>query len=209
METRILAEYPKSPDEVAELAAQLERGCLLVGPTDTIWGLFASSGHLEKLRDLKKRESEKPFILFPGEPEDLERFVTLPSGSRRDQLFSLWRPTLTLIFPSRPEGPLPPLGYPTIGIRFPGLPALRALGSLLSRAGSGLFCTSANHSGAEVVKTANEAIKIFQGKVDIICSVEIPARGIPSTVVDLTRGVRLLRGTLSDTEQDQLCRVLI
>jgi L-threonylcarbamoyladenylate synthase len=79
----------------------------------------------------------------------------------------------------------------TIGVRVPDHIWLRGL---VDAAGFPLTATSANLSGEGETSDPHEALRIFQGKVDLLVDGGITAGGRPSTVLDLSvRPPRVLR----------------
>ncbi|TMI51300.1 hypothetical protein E6H20_04005 [Candidatus Bathyarchaeota archaeon] len=78
-----------------------------------------------------------------------------------------------------------------VGLR---IPDRRDTLDLISKAGGSLLGTSANISGNLSLRTAEDAFKVFEGKVDIVLNGGITSTRPESTVVKQTRsGVQVLR----------------
>ena len=84
-------------------------------------------------------------------------------------------------------------GQPTVAVRMPNHPELRAL---LRKTGP-LAATSANRSGGPDTHTAQDVLAQLDGRIPLILSDDDnpPARSKPSTIVDLTSraGPQILR----------------
>ncbi len=78
-----------------------------------------------------------------------------------------------------------------VGLRIPGRPDTL---NLILRAGGALVGTSANISGDLSLRNAEDALKVFGGKVDIILNGGVTSAGVESTVVKQTKsGIQVLR----------------
>ena len=190
MKTRIVKVDPGhiEPDRIEEISEVLKEGGLIVYPTDTFYGLgancFLEKG-VHKIYELKRREAAKPLLLVVSNLDMLKEVVAdiPPIFSRLSAEF--WPGPLTMIFPASPKLPKALLGETqTIGVR---LPEFAWLTALVERAGFPITATSANPAGGSDIDLAEEAIRTFTGKVDLIVDAGKTAGGRPSTVLDLTR----------------------
>jgi L-threonylcarbamoyladenylate synthase len=86
-----------------------------------------------------------------------------------------------------------------IGLRIPGR---RDTLDLISKSGLSLLGTSANISGNPSPNKAEDALKVFDGKVDIVLDGGFTSTGVESTVVRKTKdGIQVLReGVISRGE---------
>jgi L-threonylcarbamoyladenylate synthase len=181
-------------DEVRAAVEAIERGDLLVFPTDTVYGLAARPDAPEATRRLfeaKRRPRELELPVLVSSAEDVFRIAVVSEGSRR-LMERLWPGALTIVLPRAEAAAGWDLGGSpaTVGVR---MPAHEMALSLLRRSGP-LAVTSANLSGAPTPATCEDVREVFGDLVAVyLCSGE-PLEGAPSTVVDLTgSGARVLR----------------
>jgi len=160
-----------SDDVLDEIADVLRAGGVALLPTDTIYGLHALAANDEavaRVRSMKERGDQKPFVTIAASAEQLEQLgATIPNV-----LQEIWPAPLTAILAS---------GATTIAARVPDLVWLRAL---LDRTGP-LISTSANRSGEPPVTTPEMlAQDLFEG-LDAVLAAG-PREGQPSTIVDFS-----------------------
>lgn len=176
--TRIIQVNSQAIDVAAinEAAASLESGGLVVFPTETVYGIGCNllNGHaLERLKQLKDRPQDKNFSIHIGDKRDIEKYTEsiLPRAYKMVERF--WPGPLTLVL-SAPHGK-------SIGLRMPAHSvALR----LLNRCDFPVVAPSANMSGHPAARTAQEASKDLEGRVDIILDAGPTELGFESTVLD-------------------------
>jgi L-threonylcarbamoyladenylate synthase len=168
--------------EIAPAVVALERGGVVVAPTDTVYGLAAMpgiTGAVHKLFQLKGREENKPIPILAGGTAALAGVVRL-DGITKKLGEKFWPGPLTLVV-SRAPGFVVDLGAGEgVAVRVPdSAPMLDLLGF------SGpLAVTSANRSGQPPATSVDEARATFGGDVDVYldggrCS------GTPSSVISL------------------------
>jgi L-threonylcarbamoyladenylate synthase len=186
----------KNPSQLSVIIGALEKGGVIVYPTDTFYGLGASGFHAEavlKVFRLKRRDAAKPLSLVIP---DMTGMLEAVAGSIPDLLEPLaerfWPGPLTLILPASPRLPRELLGdADRIGVRIPDHAWLR---SLLREASFPLTATSANLSGDPETTDPRTAARSFPEGVDLIVDGGRTAGGLASTVVDLTAATpRILR----------------
>ncbi|HUP44578.1 MAG TPA: L-threonylcarbamoyladenylate synthase [Thermoanaerobaculia bacterium] len=171
-----------TPD-AAGLAAALQRGGVVLLPTDTIYGLHAvasSEEAIRKLVSIKGRHDEKPFVVLGSSRSQLESLGVLFPESSRPALDQLWPGPLTAVVGL--EAPIPASrGRDTLAVRVPALPWLR---ELLEATGP-LASTSANRSGELPLTSVRELPSDLQRTLDAVMDAG-PLEGKPSTIVDFT-----------------------
>lgn len=174
--------------KIENISDVLKRDGLILYPTDTFYGLgvncFSEKG-IQRIYDLKKREASKPLLLVVSSIHMLEEVAAEipPVFNRLSAEF--WPGPLTMIFPASPKLPEALLGESrSVAVR---LPAFAWLTALVEQAGFPITATSANPAGGSEIDHAAEAVRIFEGKVDLIVDAGKTAGGQPSTVLDLTR----------------------
>src|SRR5256885_692893 len=103
-----------------------------------------------------------------------------------------WPGPLTIVVPSEAKLPFQVTGLgKMVGLR---IPSRGDTLDLISKAGGSLLGTSANISGNPSLRKAEDAIKVFEGKVDIVLNGGITSTGLESTVVRQTKsGIQILR----------------
>jgi L-threonylcarbamoyladenylate synthase len=160
-----------SDDVLDEIADVLRAGGVALLPTDTIYGLHAVAANEEavaRVRSMKERGDQKPFVTIAASAEQLERMVSaIP-----DVLREIWPAPVTAILASDAT---------TIAARVPDLPWLRAL---LDRTGP-LISTSANRSGEPPITTPEMLAQDLFEALDAVLDAGL-REGQPSTIVDFT-----------------------
>ena len=152
---------------VDEIVAVLERGGVVVLPTDTVYGLAAlasSPAAVERVFELKGRQADVPIaVLCASADQALELAEPVAGADRVAARF--WPGPLTLVLPRRAGLDLH-LGEPehTIGLRVPDHELVRAVAA---RVGP-IAATSANRHGAPTPPTAHEAGASLVGEPDLV-----------------------------------------
>ena len=163
----------------------IARGSVIAFRTDTFYGLGANPFNrsaLQRIKQLKGREENKPILVVISDIDQIDRFM-----SERSKTFDLlaerfWPGPLTLIGRAAPEVPAEiTAGTGTVGVRLPDDDNVRGL---VRACGGTLTATSANPSGAEPARTAEEVESYFGAAVDLIINGGEAQVDRPSTVVD-------------------------
>ncbi len=115
-----------------------------------------------------------------------------------------WPGPLTLVVALRPKAGIASIvtaGLPTIGLRVPSHPAMRAL---LDATGRPLAAPSANASGSISPTRAEHVLKSLGGRIPLIVDGGATERGLESTIVAATSGpLRLLRPGPIEVDAEQ------
>src|SRR5438552_11095583 len=176
----------QTTESLPRIAEAITRGGIIAFRTDTFYGLGADPFNrrsLERIKQLKGREASKPILVVISDIDQIECFV-----SERSRAFDLlaerfWPGALTLIGQAAPTVPDElTANTGTLGIRLPGDDNVRAL---VKACGGALTATSANHSGADPARTAEEVERYFGAAVDRIVDGGDARAALPSTVVDV------------------------
>jgi len=191
---------PTAPN-LAEAAARLRGGGVVVFPTETVYGLGAITFNphaVGAIYQLKGRPSNNPLIAHVLDAE-WARSLTSRWNDRCDALVSrFWPGPLTLVLSKSDEVPMrSTAGLNTIAVRSPAHPAARRL---LELTGESISAPSANRSGEVSPTRAEHVMEDFADVRDLIVIDGGPCElGIESTVLDLTvRTPRILRpGTVT------------
>ncbi len=154
----------------------LERGGLVVFPTETVYGIAANllnTAAMEKLQKIKDKRQDKQFTIHLSRKEDVEKYAVgiLPRAYKVMDWF--WPGPLTVVL-NAPDGK-------SVGLRMPrNRVALELLGGL----DFPVIVPSANISGHRASKDAPEAFQELDGLVDMIIDAGPAELGVESTVLD-------------------------
>ena len=198
----ILTSDPRVLDQALGV---LRVGGLVAFPTDTVYGLAALAfepSAIERIFDAKGRDSNKAIPILVGSLDQLEQVALLLTPSAQMLAQRFWPGALTLVVPRHPDLPEILSPIPTVGIRMPDHPfALE----LLRRAGP-LAVTSANLSGQDNPRSAQDVLAQLDGRIALVIDGGETPGGVPSTVVDCTgEQARILRhGAITDEEITRL-----
>lgn len=172
---------------IAEAAEVLLRGGLVAVPTETVYGLAAradSNAAVAGIYRAKGRPDFNPLIVHVADIVAAERLAVLDERARR-LARAFWPGALTLVLPKRGDaalGAAVTAGLPTVALRCPAHPAMRAL---LAATGLPLAAPSANRSGAVSPTSAAHVAASLGDKVDLILDGGVCAAGIESTIAAL------------------------
>lgn len=150
---------------VREISDRIQKGEVIVLPTDTIYGLscsvhnFAAADRIFKLKDRARRS---PFVTLIGSIEQLESLGVSPTSKEKEVMKKYWPGPLTIEFETADESLRHYRGVDTVAVRLPKHPELIAI--LLS-AGP-IISTSANISGLPPASTIEQAKSYFGDAVD-------------------------------------------
>lgn len=182
---------------VARGVEVLDKGGLVIFPTETVYGLAARADRpeaLERLSRVKQRPADKPYTLHLGDRNQALAYAPTISLPDRQLLRRAWPGPLTAVFTldeAAAGEQRKRLGEPTynalyyeqtIGIRVPDHAAARGL---LLGAGGPVVAPSANRANLPPPTTAAEAAAQLDGDVDLIIDGGPARYQKPSTVVRL------------------------
>jgi L-threonylcarbamoyladenylate synthase len=165
-----------------EAVAALKAGNVVLVPTETVVGLVAAEPGLQRIREIKCRDANKPIALLCASAGDAFGLAAKVPPLAVELAEIYWPGPLTLVLD------LPSGG--TIGVR---VPAGRAVRELLRAYGGPLYATSANLSGEPAPAAPDEVDPRVLDAIDVVVRGE-EGSGEASAVVDLSGGnVRLVR----------------
>ncbi len=188
-------------NSIREAAATILKGGLVVYPTDTVYGLGChpfDKEAVKKVSDVKRR-SKGNFPVLVGSIEKAKELGEV-EGDAETLALRFWPGPLTIVVSSRTEFPLPIVGSDRmVGLR---VPRRKDTLDFVAMCGGSLVGTSANISGAPSVRLVEEALKTFDGKVDLVLDGGSLSKSPDSTVVRVTgKHVDILReGAVSRQE---------
>jgi L-threonylcarbamoyladenylate synthase len=163
----------------------VERGGLVIYPTETVYGLGCNPLNVEavqRILDLKG-ERKKPLPILAASIDDADKIASIsPNGKKLAAKF--WPGPLTMVFPKKAALPdVVTFGWDSVGLRIPdsdvALHLIRLSGGLL-------VGSSANRSGEEPPRAVQEISGELEEMVDVVLDGGASAQGKPSTVADLS-----------------------
>lgn len=148
-------------DRVAEAAAALGRGELVLLPTETVYGLAADAGNAEAVARIfaaKGRPRFNPLIAHIDSAEAAAKVGRMtPMAEALAARF--WPGPLTLVLQALPDGPVCDLaraGLDSVAVRVPGHPLAR---NVIAAFGGPVVAPSANRSGRPSPTTFADAVE--------------------------------------------------
>jgi len=176
-----------------EVAVVVRQHGVIAVPTESFYALAASVGSpagLERVMAIKGRLAGKPILVLIAERSELDALIVEATPAATVLMDRFWPGPLTIVFKASPAVPAAlTAGTGTIGVR---QPSHRILLPLLHQTGP-LTGTSANRSGGPPPATADQVEVALGTDIDLIVDGGPTRGGLPSTVLDATGPVRLLR----------------
>ncbi len=197
MKTKIVKINPDlvEPEKIKKIARILSSGAVIVYPTETFYALGAncfSRKAIQEIYRLKKRPPSKPLSVVISDMDMLRQVVLSIPPDFEPLVSEFWPGPLTLVLKASSRVPkeLQSLSG-SIGVRLTGHEWLR---SMVRHASFPITATSANISGGEEIANPEEAVRMFDKRVNLIVDAGETKGRLPSTVLDLTgRKPRLIR----------------
>ena len=185
----------KRTEAIGHAVAALQRGEVIVFPTETLYGLGAdalNSAAVDKVFQLKGRDPGNPSPVLVASRDMLDSLVVAVSPLAARLMEKFWPGPLTLVLPAR-EGAPPPLlnRSGSIGVRISSQSIATELVRTLGRP---LTATSANPTGHPPARTTEQARHYFDGSIKkFIDGGELTAK-IGSTVAEIIGDtIRIIR----------------
>jgi L-threonylcarbamoyladenylate synthase len=191
----VIESYSATDSDVLfpRIARLVQAGGVLAIPTETYYGLGANpfdGAAVARLLSIKGRPDGKPILILIGDQAQLRDLVTDVSPAAQVLMEAFWPGPLTLVFPASARLPKYVTAETgTVGVRHT---SHAALAKLLRYTGP-LTGTSANRSGEPPVQAAAEVERTIGTLVDIIVDGGPTQGGLPSTVLSVCDGVRVIR----------------
>ncbi len=176
---------PKEPDGgVIELVvSMLERGGLVVYPTDTLYGLGCDATNaeaVERVFAIKGRRRDQPLPVLVSGVRMVEEYADEIPRAARTLAERFWNGALTIVVRSKR---LRHLGSEKAGFR---APAHEVPLEVILKLGRPIVGTSANISGTPGALDPDEIERQLGNRVDIILDCGKLTSPVPSTVVDVS-----------------------
>lgn len=191
----VIESYSATDSDVLfpRIARLVQAGGVLAIPTETYYGLGANpfdGAAVARLLSIKGRPDGKPILILIGDQAQFQDLVAEVSPAAQVLMEAFWPGPLTLVFSAGPRLPTAiTAGTGTVGVRHT---SHAALAELLRHTGP-LTGTSANRSGESPVQTAAEVERTIGTIVDVIVDGGPTQGGLPSTVLSVCDGVRMIR----------------
>lgn len=148
----------------------LENDGVIAFVTDTVWGLGClpnSKKAVERIYEIKHRDSKKPLILMSNDIEPLRKYVKPLTEKAEALVKKYFAGALTLVVEKSELTPdYITSGLNTVGIRVPDNKVFAEICSCVE--GNVLATTSANLSNEPPALTYDEAVKYIGDKVDLV-----------------------------------------
>ena len=175
---------------------KLKHGEVLAFKTDTVWGFgcLPNDGFaVEKIYEIKKRDSKKPLILMSYVFEPLKKYIKDIPPYAFELIENYLPGGLTLIFKKTDLCSKNITPFDTVGIRIPNSPDFIEIAK--NTEGGVLATTSCNISSEPPVKNYFEALEKFSNVATIIKPIDDKENeNIPSTVILCEKdGYKVLR----------------
>ncbi len=184
-----------APDEEAlsEALRALRCGELVVFPTDTVYGVGCDLWQIEAVERLywaKQRPANMAIPILVSGPAQVMQVASEIPALFTPLVERHWPGGLSIVLRRRALVPdILCAGRDTVAVRMPAHPlALR----LIAGMGGVLGVTSANLSGRQAARTAQEALAGLKGRVAIALDGGPCPGGVASSIVDLTAGPPML-----------------
>ncbi|WP_062734371.1 L-threonylcarbamoyladenylate synthase [Sphingobium abikonense] len=183
-------------EALREAALLIRAGEPVAVPTETVYGLAADATDTHAVAAIysaKGRPSFNPLIVHVAHM-DMARTLAHFSATADRLAERFWPGPLTMVLPVRADSGLSHLvtaGLPTVALRVPAHPAMRAL---IRESGRPLAAPSANRSGSISPTRAEHVLASLNGKVRMVLDEGPTSEGLESTIAaPETDRIRLLR----------------
>jgi len=200
---------PPDAAGLARAADSLRAGVPVAVPTETVYGLAARADRDEAVAAIYRAKGRPDFNPLIVHVPDLAGARSLAEVDARAERLAaaFWPGPLTMVLPLHPAAAVAPAvtaGLPTIALRCPDHPVMRAL---LLASGLPLAAPSANRSGAVSPTTAAHVVDSLGDRIGLVLDGGACPAGIESTIVALRpQGWTILRP--GPVTGDQLAAVL-
>ncbi|MDO9085648.1 MAG: L-threonylcarbamoyladenylate synthase [Anaerolineaceae bacterium] len=179
----------------------LNKGGLIVFPTDTVYGLaskYDENEAIQRIYQVKGRDQTKALAVLIGNTKQVELIAAKIPKSASKLMEKFWPGALTIVVKKRMDLKSPLSIDNSIGIRIPDDEFVRELSNYIGP----LATTSANLSGYPNTKNIFEVIDQIGDFVDLVIDGGECSGGIPSTVVDSREEeIKILRvGAISEED---------
>ena len=194
--SRIVTRHLRASESqaIAVTAAAIEKGELVVFPTDTLYGVGTNAFDEQAILRLyaaKERPLTKGIPILLADLGDIDNVACSVPDIALKLISRFWPGPLTLIVPKHPDLPKSISEDDSVAVRIPDCDVARAV---IRAAGGAVATSSANRSGNAAAQTAEQALIELDGEVTIVLDAGPTGQAVPSTIVDcMGETMRILR----------------
>lgn len=174
----------------------LRAGGVIAYPTEAVFGLGCDPQNeqaIQKILQLKKRESTKGLILIAANWQQLQNYVAEIPAAQLERVFATWPGPNTWIFPAKETVSTLLLGpNHTIAVRVTAHPIAK---QLCLDFGLALVSTSANLAAGEPARSVEAVQQYFGNALDYIVNGELGGQVQPTNIRDALTN-KLIRGEI-------------
>lgn len=171
-------------DKIKEAAEEIERGNIVLFPTETVYGIGANAldeKAVNKIFEAKGRASDNPLIIHICNIDMLKDLVKDVGEVEEKLIKNFWPGPLTIIFNKKECIPNNvTAGLETVGIRYP---SNKIAQKLIEFSKKPIAAPSANISGKPSGTKIEDIINELDGRVEYILDAGMTDIGVESTVV--------------------------
>ncbi|MGD9567622.1 MAG: L-threonylcarbamoyladenylate synthase [Sedimentibacter sp.] len=190
-------------DIIKEAAQIINKGGIVVFPTETVYGIGADALNdeaVDKIFKAKGRPQDNPLIVHIAEFDDLYNLIETVPASAKMLGQKYWPGPLTMILYKKSIlSDKITAGLNTAAIR---LPVNKIALALIKESKKPIAAPSANLSGKPSPTDASHCIEDLMGKVDMIIDGGNTDIGLESTVVDMTSEIPMILRPGGVTRED-------
>lgn len=196
MKTEIITE------KLSHAAKLIKDGELVAVPTETVYGLAGNgldATAVEKIYETKGRPEVKPLSLMVAGKTAMSKYCEAVPKQAKRLAEKFWPGPLTIVLKAKDIVPdIVRAGGETVALRCPDHPMTL---ELIKKSALPLAAPSANPSGAESPRTAQEVMEYFDGKIAAVIDGGRCGIGTESTIIDMSSApYKILRsGALSES----------
>jgi L-threonylcarbamoyladenylate synthase len=190
MKTEIIRISRQMPEweALSRAARVVDSGGVICFPTDTVYGFAGSvysSDAIARLRNIKGRGNEEPFVIIASDVDVVDELVARITPKHRKLMDAYWPGPLTLVFEASSMVPDYAVGSDgTVALRVPDDTLTQAI---LRACGIPLAAPSANARGKRPAVCPEDVLRHFDGKIDLLFDGGQIESCEPSTIVSVGR----------------------
>lgn len=182
-------------DAIKQAVAVLERGGVVAHPTEAVFGLGCDplrEDAVDRLLQLKGRPRQQGLIVIASGFEQLRGLLDTSDEEAVNRALATWPGPVTWVFPARDHVPeWLTGGRRSLAVRVTEHPVANALCAAFGRP---VVSTSANRSGEEALREADDVRRVFGEGVDYVIEGAVGGRERPSEIRDARTGEILRAG---------------
>lgn len=190
-----IVEYKKDTFAPEKAAHILEKGGLIIFPTNGVYGIGADIHNItsvKKIYHIKKRALNKPLLILIKNIAEVEKYCINIPQIFFELMKTFWPGDITFIMDASDNVPQILTGNTgKIGVRIPAHPFLTELLNIFKNPITG---TSANISGNHAADTFEELDPDLVKEVQFIIKSNKPGNKSPSTILEASKGeIKIIR----------------